>query len=115
MVRLPPASQRLTEVTFDLVPTDAAAALSDDDLRTNAADSESESESDEDADGDAEADGEAELRPRPTLLARRTTRWRRSACPPSARSTRTTTREEELVSCRPVPAVACVMCPHGHA
>ncbi|WOO83584.1 Transcription initiation factor TFIID subunit 9 [Vanrija pseudolonga] len=60
MVRLPPASQRLTEVTFDLVPTDAAAALSDDELRTNAADSESESESDEDADGDAEADGEAE-------------------------------------------------------
>ncbi|KAL1405950.1 Transcription initiation factor TFIID subunit 9 [Vanrija albida] len=65
MVRLPPASQRLTEVTFDLVPTDAAAALSDDDLRTNAADSESESESDEDADGDAEADGEAEAEAEP--------------------------------------------------
>lgn len=58
VVRLPPPSQRLTEVTFDLVPE--TAALSDDDLR-----SDSESESDDDADGDEEepqgdADGEEE-------------------------------------------------------
>ncbi|BEJ10644.1 hypothetical protein CspHIS471_0100660 [Cutaneotrichosporon sp. HIS471] len=46
VVRLPPASQRLTEVTFDLVPTDAAMVLSDDGM------SESESESDSDADGE---------------------------------------------------------------
>lgn len=47
LVRLPPPSQRLTEVTFDLVPTDAAMVLSDDGMR-----SDSESESDSDADGD---------------------------------------------------------------
>lgn len=54
LVRLPPPSQRLTEVTFDLVPTDAAMVLSDDGMR-----SDSESESDSDADGDVEDDDEA--------------------------------------------------------
>lgn len=58
VVRLPPANQRMTEVTFDLVPTDAAAALSDDDM--HGSDS-SESESDDDADGDVDdAGGEAD-------------------------------------------------------
>lgn len=58
VVRLPPPSQRLTEVTFDLVPTAAAGLLTDDEMRSE---SDSDSESDDDADGELEkedADGE---------------------------------------------------------
>lgn len=62
MVRLPPPNQRLTEVTFDLIPTDAAALLSDDEMQSG---SDSDSESDDDADGEIEegaedAEGEKE-------------------------------------------------------
>lgn len=54
VVRLPPASLRLTEVTFDLVPTEAAMVLSDDGM------SESESESESDADGEEEDEPEVQ-------------------------------------------------------
>jgi transcription initiation factor TFIID subunit 9B len=57
VVRLPPPNHRLTEVTFDLVPTNAAALLSDDEMRS---DSDSDSESDDDADGEIEEDAEGE-------------------------------------------------------